>query len=137
MERWIDLAEVNGRVYVNNVSLGTYGERFGDRRIATRRRRAVVFGLLAEWGGGRSRQSGVVVGGVGFVQMALQSRSRTGSDCLKLLPALLSVPVLCLLTRERTETGTPGVDQPTPREFLESSWVIPLASRFRFNEVAA
>jgi diacylglycerol kinase family enzyme len=26
MERWIDLAEVNGRVYVNNVSLGIYGD---------------------------------------------------------------------------------------------------------------
>lgn len=26
IERWIDLAEVNGRVYVNNVSLGIYGD---------------------------------------------------------------------------------------------------------------
>jgi diacylglycerol kinase family enzyme len=26
LERWIDLAELNGRVYVNNVSLGIYGD---------------------------------------------------------------------------------------------------------------
>ena len=31
----------------------------------------------------------------------------------------------CLLTRERTGTGTPGVDHPTSRGVLKSSGVIP------------
>src|SRR4029450_13195285 len=33
-QRWVDLGEVNGRTFVNNVSLGLYGEsvqRAGDR----------------------------------------------------------------------------------------------------------
>jgi hypothetical protein len=40
MERWIDLAEVNGRVYVNNVSLGIYGDAvrrptYRDEKVRT------------------------------------------------------------------------------------------------------
>ena len=42
VERLIDMGRVNGRLFLNNVSLGVYGEAVRNRRIATRRMRTLV-----------------------------------------------------------------------------------------------
>jgi hypothetical protein len=63
------------------------------------------------------RSRGFVVGSVGLGQMALQGKAgtdQTVSNCYR----LQSVPVLCLLTREGTGTGTPGADSHFLRGFL-------------------
>jgi hypothetical protein len=81
--------------------------------------RAVLVGMLRDMERRSIPQSADRRKRYGIRPNGLQSRSGTGSDCLNLLPALLGVSVLCLLTRERTGTGTPGVDQPTPQRFLK------------------